>query len=495
MSTISSKLSVGEKVGYGLGDMASHFAWDMVGMWLLWFYTDVYGIPAVAAGTIMLAARFWDAIIDPVIGLVSDRTNTRWGKFRPYLLWMALPYSLCLVFLFTTPDFGMNGKIAYAAILYILLSTIYALINLPYSSLAGVMTLDSSERTVLNSYRFVFGFFGMLIVGTLTVELKNYFTPMKEVLNAAVNSGMTADCITALKNMNLDEALSLGLTDSIKSLYIEKQKTGVQSTVILYAIISFILFLVTFFSTRERIPAPKGQHSSVLSDLKNVIKVRAWVILFFLGIFLFILIALQSGVTMYFFKYYVQNERLSQLFNFGGIGAIIVGILFTDMLVKRWGKRNVFLVCSIISGIFHVLLYLPDADNIIGIISIHILSKLTIAPTIPLLWVMIADTADYSEWKTGTRATGLFFSASTFAQKAGYGIGGFLTGIILTYVGFKANEVQTDTSILGIRLMFSLIPGCIYLLSALLLFFYNIDEKTSVLMKQELLARKEKERQ
>ena len=351
MASETSKLSFGEKIGYGLGDTASHFAWDMVGMWLLWFYTDIYGISPAVAGSIMLVARFWDALVDPIIGLVSDRTNSRWGKYRPYLLWMALPYSLVVILLFTTPDLGQHGKIVYALVMYILLSTIYALINLPYSSLAGVMTLDSSERTILNSFRFVCGFIGMLVVGTLTVELKNYFTPMKAVLDAAVASGLSTDCIAALKGQNLDEALRLGLPAAVKNLYIEKQKTGVQFTVIVYATLSFFLFLITFFSTKERIPAPKGQHSSVLTDLKNVIKIRSWVILFFLCLFLFILIALQGGVTMYFFKYYVQNERLSQVFNFGGIGAIILGIMFTDTLVKKWGKRNVFLVCSIISGL------------------------------------------------------------------------------------------------------------------------------------------------
>ncbi len=447
MNKIATRLSLREKIGYSVGDTASHFVWDMVGFWILIFYTDTYGISAAAAGTIMLIARFWDVASDPVMGVIADRTKTRWGKFRPYILWMALPYGILAVLTFTTPDLGGTGKVIYAGTTYLLLMTVFTAINLPYSSLGAVMTADSLERTELNSYRFVFAFVGQLIVSGTALTLAKYFGDGNDAL-------------------------------------------GYQLTLVLFSVISFALFMVTFISTKERVAPPKEQKESLKEDFKNLVKNRPWVILFFVGIISFVMFALQNLSIAYYFKYYIGNEENVQLFNVIGTVALIVAIPFSKSLAKKFGKRNVFLASSLLSGFFFMLLYLPGEKDIVTIYVINIFAKMAYAPAVPLLWTMLADTADYSEWKTGRRSTGLVFSAATFAQKAGWGIGGALAGWLLALFKFVPNVTQTAAALTGIKLMISVFPGILYMSCAIFLFFYTIDRKTSVLMQEELESRR-----
>jgi glycoside/pentoside/hexuronide:cation symporter, GPH family len=447
MEAKTTKLSLKEKIGYSLGDTASHFVWDMVGFWILIFYTDTYGISAAAAGTIMLIARTWDMVSDPIMGIIADRTNTRWGKFRPYILWMALPYSVLAVLAFTTPDFGNTGKVIYAGVTYILLMTVFTAINLPYSSLGAVMTADSYERAGLNSYRFIFAFAGQFVVSGTALSL----------------------------------ALFFGKGDNEK---------GYQYTLILFSLISFILFMITFRTTRERVAPPKEQKTDLKQDLKNLLKNRPWVILFFVGIISFIMFAMQNLSVAYYFKYYIGNAEGVQLFNVIGTVALMVTIPLSKPLAKKFGKRNVFLTSSLLSGTFFILLFIPGREDTGWIYAFNILAKMAYAPAVPLLWTMLADTADYSEWKSGRRSTGLVFSAATFAQKAGWGIGGALAGWLLAIFQFEANAVQTDTAITGIKLMISVFPGVLYMSCAILLFFYNIDQKTCLQMQHDLEARR-----
>ncbi|MEE4198386.1 MAG: MFS transporter [Bacteroidales bacterium] len=447
MNRIATKLSFKEKVGYGIGDTASHFVWDMVGFWILIFYTDTFGISAAAAGSIMLIARLWDMVSDPIMGIIADRTKTRWGKFRPYILWMALPYSILAVLTFTTPSFDMTGKIIWAGTTYFLLMTVFTAINLPYSSLSAVMTGDSYERAGLNSYRFVFAFAGQLIVSGTALTLARFF-----------GNGNDAK--------------------------------GYQITLILFSVISFILFMITFKTTRERIPPPKEQTQSLKKDFKNLFKNRPWVILFFVGIISFIMFAIQNLSIAYYFKYYLGREENVQLFNITGTLALIAAIPFSKYLARKFGKKNTFIASSLISGLFFILLYLPGEKNILSIYLLNILAKMAYAPAVPLLWTMLADTADYSEWKNGRRATGLVFSAATFAQKAGWGIGGALAGWFLVLFKFVPNVEQTAFAINGIKLMISVIPGILYMACAIFLFFYDIDKKTCERMQQELEARR-----
>ena len=441
------KLSLKEKIGYGLGDTASHFVWDMVGFWILIFYTDTFGISAAVAGTIMLIARFWDMLSDPLMGVIADRTNTKMGKFRPYILWMAIPYSVLAVLTFSTPDFSQTGKIIYAGATYLLLMTVFTAINLPYSSLGAVMTSDSTERAGLNSYRFIFAFAGQFVVTGTALTLANYF----------------------------------GQGDNAK---------GYQYTLILFSVVSFILFMITFKTTKERVQPPKEQRPNLKKDLRILFRNRPWVILFFVGIVSFVMFAMQNLSIAYYFKYYVGDEESVQLFNVIGTVALIVGIPFSKPLAKRFGNRNVFIGSSLISGAFFISLYLPGADDVIPVYVLNILAKITYAPAVPLLWTMLADTADFSEWKYNRRSTGLTFSAATFAQKAGWGIGGALAGWLLALYNFEPNIEQTETAITGIKMMISVFPGILYMSCAVLLIFYTIDHKTCLQMQKDLEERR-----
>jgi GPH family glycoside/pentoside/hexuronide:cation symporter len=452
MEKITAKLSFKEKAGYSLGDTASHFVWDMVGFWLLFFYTDVYGICAAAAGTIMLIARFWDMGIDPVIGIVSDRTKTRWGKFRPYILFGAVPYAVLAILTFTTPDFGETGKILYAGATYILLMTAYATINLPYSALGAVMTDDTYERAGLNTYRFIAGFTGQFVVTGLALTLAEFF----------------------------------GGGDKAQ---------GFQYTVILFAGLSLIFFFITFKTTRERVKPPKEQVNSLKEDIRNLFRNKAWIILALVGIISFIMFAMQNAAIAYYFKYYLGRENNVQLFNVIGTVALIVALPLSKPLAKRFGNKNVFIGSSLISGLFFMLIYLPGVTGIKTIYVFNIIAKMAYAPAVPLLWTMIADAADYGEWTTGRRATGLYFSAAVFAQKAGWGIGAAIAGWILAISKFVPNAVQSETAITGIKLLVSVIPGILYMSCALFMIFYKIDSRTTDIMKRELSALREKENQ
>jgi len=443
-------LTFKDKLGYGLGDTASHFVWDMVGFWLLFFYTDVYKIPAAAAGTIMLIARFWDMGIDPVIGVISDRTRTRWGKFRPYILFGALPYAVLAILTFTTPDFGEAGKIIYAGATYVLLMTAYAAVNLPYSSLAAVMTDDTYERAGLNTYRFICAFGGQFVVTGLALTLAKFF----------------------------------GGGDKAR---------GFQDTLVLFGFLSLVFFFVTFATSKERVQPSKSLEGSVGEDLGNLFKNRPWIILAIVGIVSFVMFAMQNAAIAYYFKYYIGNEDSVQLFNVIGTVALIVALPCSKPLARRFGNKNVFIASSLISGVFFISIYLPGEKNLVTVYILNILAKMAYAPAVPLLWTMIADSADYSEWKTGRRATGLYFSAATFAQKAGWGIGAAIAAWLLTVFNYVPNANQTHTALIGIKLLVSVFPGVLYISCAFFMLGYNIDSRTSDQMKKDLETSRAKE--
>jgi GPH family glycoside/pentoside/hexuronide:cation symporter len=438
-----------EKLGYGLGDTASHFVWDMVGFWLLFFYTDVYKIPAAAAGTIMLVARFWDMGIDPVIGIISDRTHTRWGKFRPYILFGAIPYAVLAILTFTTPNLGETGKIIYAGATYVLLMTAYAAINLPYSSMAAVMTSDTYERAGLNTYRFICAFVGQFVVTGLALTLAKFF-----------GRG--------------DKAL------------------GFQYTLVLFGLLSLVFFFITFKTCKERVQPSASLPSSLKEDLKDLFKNRPWIILAIVGIVSFVMFAMQNAAIAYYFKYYIGKEENVQLFNVVGTVALIVALPLSKPLARKFGNRNVFIASSLISGACFIALYLPGANDLITVYVLNILAKMAYAPAVPLLWTMIADSADYSEWKSGRRATGLCFSAAVFAQKAGWGIGAAIAGWLLTVFNYIPDAKQTETALTGIKLLISVIPGILYMSCAVFMIFYNIDSETTDQMKRDLDARRER---
>jgi len=328
--------------------------------------------------------------------------------------------------------------------------TAYAAINLPYSALGAVMTADSYERAGLNTYRFIAGFGGQFVVTGLALTLAEFF----------------------------------GRGDKAQ---------GFQYTVVLFALLSLVFFFITFKSTKERVQPPKSQENSLKEDLKNLFGNKAWIILAIVGIVSFIMFAMQNAAIAYYFKYYLGRENNVQLFNVIGTVALIVALPLSKPLAKKFGNKNVFIGSSLISGVFFMLIYLPGVTDLTTIYVFNIIAKMAYAPAVPLLWTMIADSADYGEWKTGRRATGLYFSAAVFAQKAGWGIGAAIAGWILTLSHFVPNVEQTQTAITGIKLLVSVIPGILYMSCAIFMIFYAIDHKTVMQMQTDLEERRRKE--
>ena len=451
MEQVDQKLSVKEKVGYGLGDFAANIVFQTVMIFLMYYYTDIFGIPVAAVGTLFLLSRIWDAVNDPLMGAVADRTKSKYGRFRPWIKWTAFPFGIFAVLMFTTPNFSVDGKIIYAYITYILMMMIYTANNIPYGALSAVMTSNSIERTSLNSYRFVFGQSAALMVQGLTL-------PLIAFLGAG------------------DKAL------------------GYQLTMGIFAVIAVGLFYVTFYTTKERIEPPKSQQTPLKDDLKDLMSNRPWMILFLMGLVTFIFLSLRIAVGLYYFQYYVGDESLFSMFAVLGTIGLIIGIPLSKPLTKKFGKRNTYIMSNALSGIAVLALFLPLPEDYMWAYAISALVGFFNGPGVPILWAMYADTADYAEWKFGRRATGIVFSAATFGQKFGWGIGGALTGWLLALFNYVPNTVQTADSIFGIKLMLSIIPGTLMILSVILLFFYNLTEPFMEKVQLELTARRENEK-
>jgi len=313
------------------------------------------------------------------------------------------------------------------------------------------MTSDTYERAGVNQYRFICAFTGQLVVTGLPLTLAKYFGGGNEAM-------------------------------------------GYQHTLILFGCLSVVFFFITFMTTKERVKPSKSLEGSVGEDLGNLFKNRPWIILAIVGIISFVMFAMQNAAIAFYFKYYIGKEDSVQLFNVIGTIALIVALPFSKPLARRFGNKNVFIGSSLISGVFFISLYLPGEKDIITIYALNILAKMAYAPAVPLLWTMIADSADYSEWKSGRRATGLYFSAAIFAQKAGWGIGAAIAGWVLWIFNYVADAIQTQTALTGIKLLISVIPGVLYMSCALFMFFYTIDSKTTDLMKKDLDLRREKEK-
>jgi len=443
------KIGLKEKIGYGFGDAASSMFWKLFSMYLMFFYTDIFGIPAALVGTMFLITRIWDAANDPLAGLLADRTKTRWGKFRPYLLWIALPFGLVGVLTFTTPDLNITGKIVYAYITYTLMMMIYTLINVPYGALMGVMTSDGKERTTLATFRFIFAFAGSIVVLAIT-------EPLVEIFSKIGNN-----------SPNL--------------------QTGWQLAIVVIAIMAIILFLFTFLWTRERIE-PISEKTSLKGDLADLTRNFPWFILLGAGIAVIFFNSIRDGAAIYYFKYYIQAQgafkidalkvtiTLSSLYFVIGQAANIVGVLLARPVSDLIGKKYTFFYAMLIATILSIFFYGLEKENIKLIFVFQFFISVCAGIVLPLLWSMYADAADYSEWKTGRRATGLVFSASSMSQKFGWTIGGAMAGWLLGYYGFKANELQNEDTLSGIRLMLSIFPAIGTVLGAFIMYFYPLNE-------------------
>ena len=447
MTSNGHRLSVGEKVGYGLGDTAANFIFQTMVMFQLVFYTDTFGITAAAAGTLFLVVRVWDAVFDPIMGVVADRTKTKWGKFRPWVLWTAVPFGIMGLLTFTTPPFGPHGKLVYAYVTYIVLMMVYSANNLPYSALSGVMTGEVGERTSLSSYRFVFAMLAQLIVQGLALPMVHAF----------------------------------GGADSAK---------GYQITIGIFSVLAVMFFFITFATTKERVQPAPDQKSSVRQDFGDLTTNGPWLAMFVLTIVLFITLALRGGTVLYYFKYYVGRENLFSLFNVLGTSATIVGVVFSKPLATRWGKRNLFIGGLVFTVCFTAAFAVLPQSAVQLMIATEMLRQFAYGFTIPLLWAMMGDVADFSEWKHHRRATGVVFSAIVFALKAGLGVGGALGGYVLAAYGYVPNAVQSGQALDGIRLMMSWFPALGFAICILCLLFYRIDLRLENQLSTELAQRR-----
>jgi len=465
MSTVTQKLSLREKLCYGFGDLASVLYWQTFMLYFTYFYTDVFVIPAAAAGTMFLISRVWDGINDPLMGIIADRTKTRWGKFRPYLLWLCVPFAIVGVLTFTVPDFGATGKLVYAYVTFIAIMMLYTAINIPYTALLGVISADSSERTTVSSVKFMFAFGAGIIVSATLLPMAKAF-----------GGGNDAK--------------------------------GWQLSFIIYGIAAIIFFLIAFWGTRERVQPPKNQTSSIKQDLYELVTNKPWVILQAVTSTFILFVAVKSSVTVHYFKYVIGSQEVklpfmaNKLYDFNTlvsafntIGQIssFLGVLFVIWFAKVIGKKNAFLILFTVAIISTGSYFFLTAKQMGLIFLFQVTGSFTGGPLSVLVWAMYADTADYNEWKRGRRTTGLIFSASTMAQKFGWAFGAFVALNLMSSVGFAANQDQTPESIKGLIMLFSIIPAGIGVLSMLLSLLYPISDKRIKVIGDELAERRKAE--
>lgn len=532
------RLSWREKVGYGLGDTASNLYWKTFEFFLMYFYTDVFGIKAGAAGTMLLVTRIWDAINDPLVGYFADRTRTAWGSFRPYLVWMCIPFAITGVLTFYTPDLSDKGKLIYAYVTYTLVMMAYTSINIPYGALMGVISASSLERTSVSTYRFVLAFVGGIIVQYFTLDLVGFF-------------GGTESVVVDGKEMTrvLDE------------------QTGFLCTMVVFSIAAVILFLITFATTKERVlpeiqktstyqadlkflltstklhqviigglsllailatqfslavlPWIVGiylalsvvglllrflnqssdefesdvQQSSLELDFNDLLANRPWMVLFGFGLFQLMGAFVRGGAILYYFKYYCNNESVVPSFFVAGSLAAIAGMLLTKKLTSVFGKKMLMIYMNVGVAVITAAFFLLNPEDTGWMFALYIASSFVGGPSPVLLWSMYADTADYSEWRTRRRATGLVFSAATFSQKMGCAVGAAMTGFALEFFQYAepvdgVEQLQADVTLNGLCMMMSLIPAGFFLAAAICLAFYSISDRVLDEIETELQARK-----
>ncbi len=490
---MNQKVSMAEKIGYSLGDCSANLVFQMMMIYQTKFYTDVFGLEGAVAGSVMLIARIVDAFVDPTVGLLSDRTQTRWGKYRPWVLWTALPFMVFYVLAFYNPGIEDKGLVAvYATISYTLLMTLYSFNNTPYASLGGVMTSDIKERNSITSIRFVAATIAQFVVQGLTLPLVSKF------------AGPEGD-----------------------------KGHGWLCTISLFAIIGFVFFIITFFSARERITPPSGQKTDTVKDIKDVFRSIPWRAMFILTLFLFTTLAMWGSAMNYYFENYVDADALYSFLDklglattqagtglgysllnafglivsspdkayevgfgvFNMLGALVQFfgvILLSGFLANRYGKKRVFIICLALTAAFTAMFYFPNETDIETMFFLNFLKSLAYAPTVPLLWAMIADVADHSEYVNYRRATGFVFAGVVFALKAGLGIGGAILGFLLSGFGYVsgAGTVQTESAIHGIVLSSSLIPAATFFVGVIALCFYPITKTYNERMQAELTERR-----
>jgi GPH family glycoside/pentoside/hexuronide:cation symporter len=464
----SHKLSIKEKLGYSLGDLSANLVFQTLMTFLAYFYTDVYKLPTDTATVLISTVGIIAALaVNPIIGAIADRTHTKWGKFRPWILWTSVPFGVISILMFTTPDFGMQGKIIYAFVTYSLLLIVYAANNLPYAALSGVITGDMAERNSISSYRFVAVMVAQFIVQVL----------MYPIVRIAGNGD---------------------------------QAVGFEKVMTALAILGTILLLITFFTTKERVIPTKEQSSTLKEDLSDLVRNRPWLIMLFLTILVFVTLALKGGMYIYYFENYLSEQHIGDflrsvgitsyesapaygfgIFNGGGIICMIFGIMFSKRLADKYGKRDVFAGGLTLATVFIVIFYFFPPDAILLVLVAQMLHGFFYGITIPILWAMIADVADYSEWKNNRRATAIIFSAMMVGLKLGLTFGQSLVTGILGIYGYDPNLTeQAESAISGIKLSVSIYAAIPFLVGVGLLFFYEINKKMEVQIESDLIERR-----
>ena len=468
---LNQKVSFGEKVGYSLGDAAANLVFQMMVMFQLKFYTDVFGLDGTVAGSILLIASVSSVVVDPAMGLLADRTKSRWGKFRPWLLWTAVPFCLFYILAFYNPGIEEKGAVAvYATISYMLLMTVYSSNNIPYTSLGGVMTSDIRERTSITTIRFIVVTIAQFVVQGLTLPMVNHFGH-------------------------------------------DNPQHGWVCTIAIFACIALVFFVITFFVSRERIQPPPRQEVSIKEDIKCTISDIPWSAMFLLTFALFITLAMWSSAMSFYFQYNVDQKSLYDFLRifklvdsiedsyavgfslFNIVAAIVqfIGVItLSRYLANKYGKKKVFIVCLTLTAFFTFLFYLPSPTDVGLLFVLNIMKSLSYAPTIPLLWAMIADVADHVEYENYRRATGFCFSGISMALKVGMGLGGAVAGLIISAFGYQPGSVsiQNERAMEGIRLVSSIVPALLFCVGIAALYLYPITKEYNENMQAELAARR-----
>ena len=519
MNGYSEKLKISEKIGYALGDGAANIAWRGVATFLFIFYTDVFGLNPAVVGFLMLIARFGDGIIDILMGIVCDRTNSKYGKFRPWILWTAIPLGITLSLLFTSPNLGPSGKIVYAYATYLLFFLIYTANNIPYGALMAVMSGNDKERTSLGSYRMVGAFTGgMVVQGALLflvahfgninpsidihkIDKKKYevtVSTSQDVQNVNIK---TKDGIAQFSWADTQLADNLNVPTQGKSFSMEagkkynfvvsgeqnltpekitiiNQRKGYSSAIYILSVFLSVFLMITFATTRERVLPPKDQQTNLGKDLKDLVSNRPWIILLIIGLLFNVYNSIKQGIVVIYFTHYLHNQLLAASYMVGLMLASIAGAMITSPLGKRWGKRKLFIYALIFSGVVNALLVVCGQQDIIGIFTIGIISEFGAAIFPTLFFAMLGDAADYSEYKNGRRATGLVYSAGSFATKFGGGIAGAIIGLVLSAFHYNGqNEVAIQGAVPGIIMLMSWIPTIITVITAGIMTLYPLDQK------------------
>ena len=516
-STKKNKLSFLEKVGYALGDGAANIAWRGVATFLFIFYTDVYGLTPASVGLLLLIARSSDGISDVLMGIIGDRTKTRWGKFRPWILWTAIPLAATLSLLFTTPDLGPTGKIVYAYSTYIIFTLLYTANNVPYGALMAVMTGDDKERTVLGSYRMVGAFAGgMLVQGALLFLVAYYgnvnpsidisqlngdsynvtVSSPRDVANANIKtengiatfewvdeSEYTEQATHSISfSMEADREYEFLVTGegglTAESISIIDQKKGYSNAIYLMSGFLALFMFITFATTRERVKPPREQKTNLKRDFYDLVRNRPWLVLLFIGLLFNVYNSIKQGITVIYFTHYLQDQLLSASYLVALMVASILGAMATGWLGKRLGKKELFIYALIFSGAVNSMLLFCGPDNTFWIFSIGTISEFGAAIFPTLFFAMLGDAADYSEFKNGRRATGLVYSAGSFATKFGGGLAGVVIGVILAAYHYDGlDQVAIQGAIPGIIMLMSWVPAIVAGIAAIIMAWYQKKKK------------------